>query len=145
RRPANARSASAASSFCSSTAASSTCSKPARKPAGTNKRKGPDEAEPYSSFKLKTNSRSVEAVGELVMAPAAALHPQRNEDVLHGNELFAQFHAVRCKHRRLFADNGRCSRFVHHDPLVAAVGIVPQRVQARRVAPLCKVGREIAV
>src|SRR6185369_14311015 len=79
---------------------------------------------------------SVVAVSQLVIAPAATLDPQRDEDVLHRDVLLTQFHPIGRERRGLFAGERGAGRVVDQDSLVAAMRIVPHRVGTLRVAAL---------
>ena len=86
---------------------------PRRGPRATTKAIGPlpkQEPNRLSTWNVtrRLTARSIVAVGELEIAPAAALDPQRHEDVLHRDELVAELHPVGRERRRAVAERARC-------------------------------------
>src|SRR5205814_4464402 len=79
---------------------------------------------------------SVVPVRELEIAPAAALDPQRNEDVLHRDTFVAQHHAIGRKRRGLLACKCHARGVIDQDPLVPTMLVVPDRVCALRMTAL---------
>src|SRR5215208_4727203 len=107
--------------------------------------KSPSAREARTATCSPTLTESVVAIGELEIAPATALDPQRHEDVLHRDELVAELHAIRRQGRGLLAGERHASSVVDQDALVATMFVVPDRVRSMRMAAHAEVGRQIAV
>src|SRR3954470_1261768 len=86
------------------------------------------------------------AIGELVIAPAAAAYPQGHEDVLDRQvAALAELHRVGGEHRVLLAGDGAAGDVVDEVAAVAAISRIPFGIVALRLRALADMGRQIAV